>query len=134
MLSGNAKAALASEVPIDSLGADHAGDIPAKVTFEGRLPRNEVESKAVFDHGKPSRCEVHSFAVDPGYRGARRSGAILKFRFTANDRGRCGIEVSPAKRLDKLSGEANALAVPPRQPFRSYGLLPTEWVKTGEIS
>jgi hypothetical protein len=58
---------LATKAPVDSFGPSQTGNLPAQVTFEGRLPWNEAEAEAVLDHGKPSGRKVQALAIGTAY-------------------------------------------------------------------
>ena len=59
--------ALAAKAPVDSFGPSQTGDLPAQVTFEGRLPWNEGEAEPILDHGEPSGRKVQALAIGAAY-------------------------------------------------------------------
>jgi hypothetical protein len=63
----DAGCAFATKAPINSFGPSQTGDLPAQVTFEGRLPWNEAEAEPILDHGKPSGRKVEALAIDAAY-------------------------------------------------------------------
>src|SRR5262245_44867246 len=64
-IGSGSKPALAPKAPIDHAARPNGSrHLPAKLAFQGRCPRDEIEPEPVVTHGKAARCQADALTVD----------------------------------------------------------------------